>query len=412
MVVFLCACGVSPETRLRRALAVQQTGVIQLAPGVIDVSRELQLAPGAHDLTVLGNHTTLRATPSFQGRALLVAESPRNIELRGLTIEGVRNSRVEPAPPENAFRVWYRNNGILLDHAIGVRMIDLTFREIPAFAILASRSANLRIDGVQVADSGSLNAQGHNNTTGGILLEEGADGFEVWNSTFERITGSALWTHSLRTSPRAQDGVISGNRFDTIGRDAIQVGAAVRVRVQANIIARVGFPEAIVDHASGDPVAIDTAGNVEQTVYLRNRISHVNGKCFDLDGFHHGAVRDNTCTNGAHYALVMNNTDPGMQSRDIEISGNHFVGMKYGAVFVLGSGHRIEHNTFEDLNRSKSDDALLGAGIFLAPAASRPATTRGNVIRNNRITGYHMETACIAPSSVNTIEANTCASGQ
>jgi parallel beta helix pectate lyase-like protein len=413
LLALLSGCATSPETRLRRALAVQQTGVIQLAPGVIEVSRELQLAPGAHDLTLLGNHTTLRATRNFQGRAILVAEQPENIEFRGLTIEGSRGARFETAPPENAFRVWYRNNGILLDRARGVRLLDLTFREISSFAILASRSSSLRIDGVHVTDSGSRNAKGFNNTTGGIVLEEGADGFEVWNSTFERIAGNALWTHSLRTSARAREGVIMANRFDTIGRDAIQVGHAVRVRVQANEISRVGYPEDIVDHASGDPVAIDTAGNVGQTLYLRNRIQNVNGKCFDLDGFHDGAVRDNTCTNGAHYALVMNNTDPTMQSSGIEISGNRFSGMKYGAVFLLGSAHRVEHNIFEDLNLARLDDVLLGSGIYLSNGASRPEETRGNVIRDNRMSGYRMQTRCLTlavgiPSGANTVTDNTC----
>jgi hypothetical protein len=47
----------------------------------------------------------------------------------------------------------------------------------------------------------------------------------------------------------------------------------------------------------GIPVAIDTAGNVDQTVYAGNRFEEVNGKCIDLDCFHHGEVSHNSCVN-------------------------------------------------------------------------------------------------------------------
>jgi len=131
-----------------------------------------------------------------------------------------------------------------------------------------------------------------------ILIEEGARDFEVRASAFRRIRGNALWTHSLYTSPRSEDGRLLENHFDSIGRDAIQVGHATRVRVEGNTGVRIGFPSEIVDaeHA-GTPVGIDTAGNVDHTEYVRNRFEEINGKCIDLDGFHDGVVRENICIN-------------------------------------------------------------------------------------------------------------------
>ena len=155
-----------------------------------------------------------------------------------------------------------------------------------------SRSSGIRISDVAVEDSGSRSAQGRNNLSGGILIEEGSSDFEVRHSTFRRIAGNALWTHSLRISPRLQDGVFAGNRFDTIGRDAIQVGHATRVRVEDNTGTAIGYPVELVDvEHGGTPVGIDTAGNVDASVYARNRFEEVNGSCIDLDGFHDGSVR-------------------------------------------------------------------------------------------------------------------------
>ena len=77
-----------------------------------------------------------------------------------------------------------------------------------------------------------------------------------------------MWTHSLYTSPRNARGLFAGNIFDTIGRDALQVGHAFDVRVEGNSGRAIGLPADIVD---ATPVAIDTAGNVERSVYARNR---------------------------------------------------------------------------------------------------------------------------------------------
>ena len=76
------------------------------------------------------------------------------------------------------------------------------------------------------------------------------------------------------------------------------------------------FPSDLVDvENGGTPVGIDTAGNVEQSIYEHNRFEEIDGKCIDLDGFHDGAVRGNTCINRrppedypfGHFGIVFNN---------------------------------------------------------------------------------------------------------
>jgi hypothetical protein len=420
LAVVITGCSVSPETRLRRGLAVQDSGDIHLPSGVIEISSELHLAAGARDLNLIGNHTVLKAAANFHGRALLVIEHAANIQLQDFTIDGNRDAlhrTSELVPPENAFRIWYRDSGILCDEVEGLHISHLELKNVASFPILVSRSSDVHIEGVDVSDSGTLNAKGRNNTTGGILLEEGTLKFDVTGSKFNNIRGNGLWTHSLRTSPRGFDGLFANNEFDGVGRDAIQVGHATRVRVFDNIIRNVGFPSEQVDvENGGTPVGIDTAGNVGQSIYARNHFEEINGKCFDLDGFHDGNVRDNTCLNKrppadypfGHYGIVMNNTDPDMNARGIEISGNHFDGMKFGALYLIGSGHRILGNQFLNVNTAGCNDNLqfgclfkpdepdlLRSGIYVARGVARLEETKGNLIRDNTITGHGMELNCV-----------------
>jgi hypothetical protein len=439
----LPGCGGSPEARLRKTLATQTTGTIQLPAGVLEISAELALAPGAHDLEIAGSSgTVLRAGGGFHGRAILVLEGAKNIHLHDFGVDGDREAApktLEMAAPENAFRVWYPDNGILADRVEGLEISGVRFTHVTNFPILVSRSSKIRIQKAEVSDSGSRNAQGRNNLSGGILIEEGSSQFEVRDSVFERIAGNALWTHSLRISPRLEDGVFAHNRFDAIGRDAIQVGAASRVRVEDNTGANIGYPLALVDvEHGGTPVAIDTSGNVDASVYARNRFEEVDGKCFDLDGFHDGAVRGNQCVNRkppteypfGHFGVVMNNTDPGMQSVNIEISDNTFDGMKFGGLFLIGSGHTVSGNRFLNLNTAgcnqnraigciyKADEPeMLESGIYLGRGAEHPADTRGNSIRGNTISGHGMKAHCIeaAPGvslAANTIQGNACSDSE
>jgi hypothetical protein len=178
------------------------------------------------------------------------------------------------------------------------------------------------------------------------------------------------------------------NTFEAIGRDAIQVGHATEIHVQRNQGSRIGYPITIVDvEGGGTPVGIDTAGNVDRSTYLNNSFFDVNGKCIDLDGFHDGEVRANTCESVAHYAIVMNNTNPDMQSRNIAITGNHIKGALYGGIFVIGTGHTITGNVMQLLNRAHCEagkagcvyradepDMLLAGSISARALNARPPT--------------------------------------
>ena len=436
--LLLNACASSPEARVRRMLR-QSSGVVHLPSGVIEISSELTLAPGAHDLTIAGSNTTLRASNRFRGRAMVSSDGARNIRIIGLSIDGNRDQLAQPlemAPPENAFRVYYANNGILFDRAQRLEISNVHFTHIVNFAILISRSSGVRIANTTVGDSGSLDPRGRNNTTGGIVIEEGSSDFSVRDSTFHNIRGNALWTHSLYTSPRLNQGVFSDNHFDTVGRDAIEVAHASAVRVERNTGTLIGYPAPLVDiEHGGTPVAMDTAGNVDHSSYLRNHFSEIDGKCIDLDGFHDGTVHENECVNrGAaadypfgHFGIVMNNSNPDMQSVNIEISGNLIDGTRYGGLFVMGSGHRIVGNTFAHLDLAgcnesgakfgctyKQDEPeLLESGIYLSRGVARMEETRGNLIRDNKISGFKMKTRCIAAGpgvslAANTIDGNQC----
>jgi hypothetical protein len=436
--LFLTGCGGTPESRLRKALASQTTGTISLPTGVIEISSELRLAAGAHDLELVGSGTLLKAANNFQGRAILVAEDARAIRFRDFSIDGNRamfDRPMEMAPPENAFRIFYSSSGILLDLISGAEISHVQFTAIPGFAIIASRSNNVKIQNVQVEDSGAKKPNGRNNSTGGIVLEEGTSYFEVRDSVFRRIRGNALWTHSLYTSPRLHDGVFAGNRFEEMGRDALQVGAAFNVRVENNTGRHIGYPPELVDFETyGTPVAIDTAGNVDHTAYTGNRFEEVNGKCIDLDGFHDGSVVENTCINRGppesylfgHFGMVMNNTDPNMHSQNVEIRGNIIDGAKFGGLFLIGSNNKVTGNLFLHLDKAECNETkkftciykadepeMLETGIYLSRGVVRTEDVRGNVIRGNTISGHKMKSHCIAGApgvnlAQNSIGPNVC----
>jgi hypothetical protein len=267
-------------------------------------------------------------------------------------------------------------------------------------------------------------------------LEEGTDDFEVRDSVFRRVLGNGVWTHSTFQSPRNFRGVIAGNEFATIGRDAIQVGHASAVRVEDNRGRLIGFPHDIVDVENGGiPVAVDTAGKVDRSIYTRNHFEEINGKCFDLDGFHDGEVSFNRCVNRGTpenypwggYALVMNNANPDMQTRLITVHGNVFDGTRYGGIFVIGHDHRIVNNTLRNLNKARcmdsgavygctgyqGDPGLLEAGIYLGTRAEREAPARNNVVEGNVISGYRMKQNCIRSEpmlspTANRVQGNRC----
>ncbi len=403
------------------------TGVMELPAGVVEVQAEIRTPPGAHDLEIRGARagTVLRARAGFDGRALLVCESGRNIRFTGFTVDGNRAALEKRAglPPYNVpFVRFTRANGVLAEGAAGLRISGVRFENMAGFAVLVSRSQDVTIERVSVRDSGSRNEKGRNNSTGGILLEEGTRGFVVRDCALERIHGNGVWTHSLYTSARNAEGLIAANRFRNIGRDAIQVGHAVRVRVERNRGWYIGFPSAEVDiEGQAIPVAIDTAGNTERCAYVSNRFEEINGKCIDLDGFHDGEVRDNACINPrraqdypyGNYGIVMNDANPDMRPEKVRIVANEIDGARYGGIFVIGEGNTVTGNRMRRLNLAHAAQDLLRSGIYLGQGAERPAPARANIIEDNVISGFGMAKRCVAAApgvrlESNRIARNTC----
>ena len=167
---------------------MKSTGVMELPAGVVEVSAELEVPAGAHDLTIRGakSGTILRATPVFTGRAIFTSKGAAGLRFENFEIEGNRAALSKPqglAPSDVPFVKWTRNNGILIEGATGAAILNIKMREIAGFAVLVSSSSKVSINKVAVRDSGSLNAKGRNNATGGILLEQGTADFAVLNST-------------------------------------------------------------------------------------------------------------------------------------------------------------------------------------------------------------------------------------
>jgi hypothetical protein len=442
LAVFLSSCSSSEQSL--EGLFNRRTGTITLPPGPIEIRRPLRLPPNAHDIQIVGSAgTVLRALPDFTGKALLMIQNAERVHVYGFAIDGARKAIEKPidiAPDSSAFMIHFSNNGILIDDSKQVRLSDLEIREVAGFPVLASRTKGITVEKVKIEDSGGHNGSGRNNTTGGILLEEGTDNFTVRDCQINRVLGNGVWTHSTFLSPRNYSGVIENNSFNVIGRDAIQVGHANRVKVLNNRGRFIGYPFDAVDiERRAIPVAVDTAGKVDESLYSKNSFEEVNGKCFDLDGFHDGEVSENTCINkGAasdyphgQYALVLNNTYADMKSESITIRDNVFDGTRFGGIFLLGNGHKVLRNKLRNLNKwhcnegtggspcpaGDGPERLLEAGIFLGDKAHRIDSARQIVIEDNEISGFRMQSNCILSSklvdmSSITVRNNHCTNTQ
>jgi hypothetical protein len=389
-------------------------------------------------LTITGTApgSVLRASSRFKGSALVHIRNSTRVTVKDISLDGARATHEKPvgiAPSDVPFYRFYTHNGLIAEGVAGLVLDNLTFKQVANFPVIVSHSRQVRIRRARVEDSGSRNGKGRNNTSGGILIEEGTVDFQVTNCRLARVRGNGIWTHSLYTSARNADGVIADNDIQQVARDAIQVGHATRVRVERNTGGRIGWPVEEVDvEGQGWPVAIDTAGNVDASLYAFNTFEELNGKCLDLDGFHHGEVRRNRCVNSkpvknypyGHFGLVMNNTNPDMQSEAVTIVDNEFDGMKYGGMFIIGSGHRIEKNRMRFLNTAgcndntpcifKEDEPLmLRSGIYLGKGAERPAPAHDNIVVDNLVMGIGMKDQCVnfAPGvdrASHQVERNIC----
>ena len=108
---------------------------------------------------------------------------------------------------------------------------------------------------------------------------------------------------------------------------------------------RIGYPPDLVDIASwAVPAALDTAGNVDKSVYAGNHFEDIDGKCMDLDGFHDGEIRDNSCISRksdaeypwAQFGIVFNNSNPDFEPGNVVVTGNLIDGAGYGGSVSAG----------------------------------------------------------------------------
>lgn len=436
------ALGEGVRERQLRQLLSQRSGVIFLPGGEFVLDREIVLPEGWHDVAIRGageQKTRLRASARFRGRAIVVAEKGRNLTLAQLSLFGHRDRQEKTAelpPADRTFAETYDNNGLLAVGVEGLVVEDVSLTGIVHYPLLISRCRRVAVRRVRIENSGSKNARGKNNASGGILLEDGTEEFDVADCRLREVRGNGVWTHARQAAPRNARGMIRGNEFVRVGRDAIQIGHAREVTVEHNTGREIGFPAELVDlDQLAVPVALDTAGNVERSAYRFNRFEEINGKCVDLDGFHHGEVVQNSCINRGswesyphgHFGIVLNNSNPGMQSRAVRIAGNHIEGMRYGGLFLIGQGHVVERNRFVRINQARcgaggppalcvyrvEEPLMLGAGIYLGRGAERVDPARNNRIADNVVAGPGMSKNCIvrAPGvgeGDNRVQGNRC----
>jgi hypothetical protein len=411
--------------------------VVELPAGTIQLHYEMLVRDGT-EVRGAASGTVLRAADDFDGRAMLVVHGA-GVTLRNIELDGNRDKLERPTglpPSDKPFSQFSRGNGVLALGAANLRIWGVRFRNIAGFAVLVSRSRDVHIENVEVDDSGSRDARGRNNSTGGILLEEGTRDFHVIHSQFRNICGNGVWTHSLFTSPRNQDGEICFDQFENLARDAIQVGHATNVRVEDNQGTRIGYPAELVDREhEAYPVALDTAGDVDRSVYARNRFTEVDGKCIDLDGFHDGDILENSCVNrrdGALYpygniGILFNDSNPHTRSNRIRVIGNLLDGVKFTGIYAFGTGHTIAHNRLLNVNLAhcneeaaksgcyypKDEPDALQSGIYLGRGFLWPEPARNIVVEDNEISGFGMKSRCIgfAPGverGANTVRSNRC----
>lgn len=425
----------SHELKLTR-----RSGVIELPAGTIVLHHELVVPEHASHLEIRAHPsgTTLRAAADFDGRALIYANGANGLRLTGFRVDGNRAALAKPIglpTSDTAFAHYYRNNGIVVEDSEYVLIRNVSLTEVANYPVIARFVSGVHIEGVRIEDCGSLGPSGRNNASGGILLEEGTRDFEVSHCTIRRIRGNAIWTHSFYHSRRNANGIIQLNYVEEVARDAIQLGHATNVIVRDNTGRRIGYPPALVDIASwAVPAALDTAGNVDKSTYVANRFEDINGKCMDLDGFHDGEIRDNSCISRkgyddypfAQFGIVFNNSNPDYEPANVIVTGNLIDGAGYGGLYLLGSNQTITGNRFLGLNRdhctndrtrprcdySAGDPALLHSGIYLVPGAARPAKTVHNRITGNEVSGFGMRQNCVVAAPGVSLAANTVTGNQ
>lgn len=368
----------SSENALRNLLQAK-TGTVTLPGGVIEISRELILPADAHDLEIRGAGVTIRASAAFRGRALIVLQAGRNIKIHDLSLDGNRDAfpqAVGPAPAASVLSRVVANNGILAENLAGLEISQFKAAHVAGFPILIDGGGSVHIHDIEITESGSLDASGHNNGSGGIVLEEGVTDFEILHALIGKIRGNGVWVRSV-SAGNVIRGRIADCEFAILARAAIELSHATSVTVENNIAHMIGFPgEEAVAGGTTFPSSITSSGSVDHSSIRNNHFDQIAGRCLSLDGFHNGEVAGNDCSE-----------------------------VLFNGILLRGTGNRITGNHLTGINSSHRDQPeSLRSGIYLAGGAT------GNTLDANEIAGYGMGLHCVGGPGLaaNTIAKNAC----
>ena len=373
------------ESSLRQALQAN-TGTVTLPAGIIEISREIVLPSDAHDLDIRGTSTTIKASAAFRGRALLVLPAGKNIKVRTLSLDGNRDAfpqTVAPAPSASMLSRVVANNGILAEGVIGLELAQLTATQFPGFAFVVNGGRNIRIHDVEITQSGSLDASGHNNGSGGILLEEGVADFEILHALIGKVRGNGIWVRSTApagAATTAATGRIADCEFAILGRAAIELNHAAAVTIENNTGHMIGFPgEEVFTGGNALPAAITMTGEVGHSLIRNNNFGQLAGRCLYLDGFNDGEVTGNECADGL-----------------------------FNGFLIRGARNRVTGNRLTAMNSAHRDQPeSLRIGIYLAGGST------GNTVESNEVAGYGMAKYCIGGPALaaNHVAKNVCSDG-
>ena len=223
----------------------------------------------------------------------------------------------------------------------------------------------------------------------GILIGEGTTDFEVSGCEFKKVGGAAIVVHGTK-------GRIANNTVLGAGRAAFLVAGASDIQVENNTAEGIGF--GFEPKQNEIPAAIATTGETVRSNYVGNHFSEINGTCMSLEGFHDGEVRGNSCDsreapeaypNGGYGIL----TGPSRLSQKVLINGNTFDGLKFGGMFIAGSGYVITRNRLYRVNTSHCPSPI--GGFVCVPSDGIYLASAGNLVEDNLINGFRMSEHCV-----------------
>jgi parallel beta-helix repeat protein len=463
-------------------------GVIRLSAGEYILDTPLQLNRDSITLEGVGSTTVLKRGVLVENGEGVVNVRAKRITLRGFRFDGdvLEPTGIPYVDPVNEFSVHgapiysnpmhpelLRNTGITIHgNTSNVRLEDLEIQHTGGYAILIDARygsiSNVEMRRLHLRDNrphlfGNPNDLRYGSWTGGIHYQnDGRDlefarhalrGLTIEDSTFERISGHAIWGHGYGFQTLNEDVVIRRCQFTDIGLDGVLIGNTRRAVVEHNHFHRIGytprngggrprpawFPGFREDRADNIPaVGIDTSGLVSESVYQGNTMLNVNGNCIDLDGFTRGDVLHNSMqvsgrADAWNYindlvdefgpaqvgnytkGINLSNTAGATLTESVRIVGNTIMNLGGYGIFLYDSQRcLVEDNHIRHYS-------LIFPPIILANSLREPQAvhqSRENIVRNNYVY-FYPNVQCIGEADdigdgdlpvvgPNYVYANTC----